>query len=434
MASHEKTGGTAQTATPQADGDSTSPSHGGLRVAVVGGSIGGCAVAAELVRIGCDVHVFERSAAVVDDRGAGISTSRPHLARLHDRGLVDIDMPVVDRTSAVRQFTARGDDPVGRVLWEQPIATFGMNWGILFKNLRRRVPDARYHTGVVALIAGDTLGEEVLLELDGGERRAFDLVVAADGYASSTRRLLFPDTDMEYGGYVAWRGLIPETGIDPHRPATEMAMHDGGHCVVYYIPGVDGDVEPGRRRVNWVWYRVVTRDELDDLLVDRNGRRHQTSLPRGATRDDVVVRLHDDARRLLRAEPADVIGATPDPFCQVVYDVHVPTHRIGRALLVGDAACVARPHTGAGAMKATQEAMALGDALERHRDLDTALDAWNEEVHATTTRMFELGRTLGQAMVLDPPDWTSFDADRTEAWWNDASSGSFVYYSDHAST
>jgi 2-polyprenyl-6-methoxyphenol hydroxylase-like FAD-dependent oxidoreductase len=120
---------------------------GDLRVVVVGGSISGCTLAAELARAGIGVTVLERSKAVLDDRGAGISSSKAHLDDLKTRDLVDEDIPVVDRTGAKRAFTHRGVDQEGRVVWEQPISTYGLAWGILYRNLRRRVPDDLYVPG-----------------------------------------------------------------------------------------------------------------------------------------------------------------------------------------------------------------------------------------------------------------------------------------------
>jgi 2-polyprenyl-6-methoxyphenol hydroxylase-like FAD-dependent oxidoreductase len=402
-----------------------------LRVGVVGGSIAGCTLAAELLKRGVDVTVFERSAAVLDDRGAGISSSKPHLELLKQRGLVDDDMPVVDRTQARRAFTTRERDPRGRVLWEQPIATYGMSWGILYANLRRRVPDGVYRAGA-GIVRVELHAAGVDLYTSAGDRATVDVAVFADGYASSGRQWLFPGLEMEYAAYGAWRGLLPEGSLDPDRPATEMAMHDGGHCVVYYVPGPDGDVAVGRRHLNWVWYRRMTEEQLDDTLVDCAGARQATSLARGRARPDVVAALHADARSLLRTLAADVVAATSDPFLQVVYDVRVPSHVVGRCALIGDAATIARPHTGSGAIKAAQEAMALAEALGDATSVEADLERWNDVVQPRSDALYTTGRLLGQAMVLDTPPWSSFDAARTEQWWARARGGSYVYYADDA--
>ena len=49
----------------------------GSKVAVVGGSIAGCATAIALTRAGCDVEVLERSSTGLRDRGAGIAMPHP---------------------------------------------------------------------------------------------------------------------------------------------------------------------------------------------------------------------------------------------------------------------------------------------------------------------------------------------------------------------
>ena len=58
----------------------------GSRVAVIGGSIAGCAAAIALRRAGCEVTVFERSQGALRARGAGIIVPRPLLAQLTAAG------------------------------------------------------------------------------------------------------------------------------------------------------------------------------------------------------------------------------------------------------------------------------------------------------------------------------------------------------------
>ena len=65
----------------------------------------------------------------------------------------------------------------------------------------------------------------------------------------------------------------------------------------------------------------------------------------------------------LPAVIADVVVGTEQPFLQVIFDVDVPRMAFGQVCLIGDAACVARPHAAAGTAKAAADAWSLAEAL-----------------------------------------------------------------------
>ena len=64
-----------------------------MRVAIVGGSIAGCAAAALLHRAGHDVIVFERSGSDLLSRGAGIATPTALWRDTMADGLIDAALP-----------------------------------------------------------------------------------------------------------------------------------------------------------------------------------------------------------------------------------------------------------------------------------------------------------------------------------------------------
>ena len=64
----------------------------GLNVAIVGGSIAGCAAAIALRRAGCAATVYERSRGKLEDRGAGIGMPLALLRILIERNFVDAGM------------------------------------------------------------------------------------------------------------------------------------------------------------------------------------------------------------------------------------------------------------------------------------------------------------------------------------------------------
>ena len=175
-----------------------------------------------------------------------------------------------------------------------------------------------------------------------------------------------PEVGLRPAGYVGWRGLVDERDL-PGEVAAGLAdgityfAAPGTHIVVYPIPDAVGEVAPGRRRVNYVWYRNLDAPELDALLADGEaaaplgaaGRR-----ARGAGRGPRAA-----ARGELPAALAAVVAATAQPFVQAIADLASPRVAVGRVAVIGDAAFVARPHAAAGTAKACADAWALGAAL-----------------------------------------------------------------------
>jgi 2-polyprenyl-6-methoxyphenol hydroxylase-like FAD-dependent oxidoreductase len=143
--------------------------------------------------------------------------------------------------------------------------------------------------------------------------------VCADGIASTARSLLFSGIEPRYAGYVAWRGTVPEedlTGATCGRLADAITYQlvPASHILVYPIPSRAGSVEPGQRRMNFVWYRNVAEgDELEWFLTDRHGERRARSLPPGAARDRCVDEIRGFAAEYLAPPIAEVVARTTEP-------------------------------------------------------------------------------------------------------------------------
>ena len=57
-----------------------------------------------------------------------------------------------------------------------------------------------------------------------------DFVIAADGPSSTVRRILLPQVQRRYAGYVAWRGTVPENDVSVDSKATfveRFTFHSG---------------------------------------------------------------------------------------------------------------------------------------------------------------------------------------------------------------
>ncbi|MFD4987718.1 hypothetical protein [Streptomyces sp. NPDC058374] len=94
------------------------------------------------------------------------------------------------------------------------------------------------------------------------------------------------------------------------------------------------------------------------------------------------ARLTEITDELLPPFWGELIRRTgPDSvFLQRLYDVTAPRYDSERLLLLGDAATVARPHTGAGAVKALQEVAVLESSLAGAADWASAAAAYEVAV------------------------------------------------------
>lgn len=366
-----------------------------MRVAIAGGSLGGLFAGALLRRDGHEVTIHERSRNGLEGRGAGLVPQEEVFAILRVLGRSDVagtgvaarDRITLDRAGGIAHRDARSQMQI--------------SWDGLYLAVRDLLPDGCYRAGATVDAAGSDGDCAWLCTADGGRVEA-DLVIGADGIGSGVRGSMFAPREVQplYAGYVAWRFLLPETDLAPVSVATlseRFAFYHmtGGQALGYLVAGPRGEIEPGRRRYNCVWYRRVA--DLPGLLVDRRGEPHLYSLPRGSVPTDVRDRLVRDARDLLPPPFAAIVEAEPEPFMQAIFDLEAPRMIEGRLALLGDAAFIARPHTAMGVAKAAGDAMALADALRRE-PVDAALRSYDAERSRVGRAIVQYGRRLGAGL------------------------------------
>lgn len=204
------------------------------RAVVVGGSLGGLNAALWLRDIGRDVEVLERSASPLEGRGAGI-VLHPATARyLVDHGFADL----TEISAPVDWLRYLGADAT--VLSQTPCRFRFTSWTTLYRNLVGCFDRTRYRMGT-EVVAVDAAGGPPTATTAGGEALTGDLLVAADGVASTVRALLLPDVEPRYAGYVAWRGTVGEEQLSA---GTFRALHQAityhlmpaSHILAYPIP------------------------------------------------------------------------------------------------------------------------------------------------------------------------------------------------------
>lgn len=358
---------------------------------VAGGSVGGLFAAAALMEAGWNVTVCERTEVELKGRGAGIVT-HPELLD----ALVKVGADTHDLGVAVEERVAYDID--GEVVRRIPFPQVVTSWDRIHRLLRVLIPEGSHRLGRCVTGYEDT-GDTVRVIFDDGASETADLLVGADGFRSAVRGQMQPAVQPEYSGYVVWRALADEASLTP-------AVHDrifdafgfflprGTQIIGYPIAGPENDLRPGHRRYNFVWYAGVPAEDLDDMLTDGEGRHHAVSIPPPLVREDVLRRMEEDARRRLPPPFVEMLAHSERPFFTPIYDHHAPEFARGRVALVGDAACVARPHVGMGVTKAAEDALALA----RHvadGPVPEALARYSAERAPAAHAAYERSRRLG---------------------------------------
>jgi salicylate hydroxylase len=342
-----------------------------MRVAIVGGGIGGLSAALHLLAAGFDVQVYEQSPRI-GEIGAGIQIS-PNASRLLVRlGLKPAMDKVGVRPQAVHQ--RRWDD--GRTLQRAPVGlevetAFGAPYyhfhrGDLAELLGAAVPAERVHCSH-RLVEFEQKGERVVARFENGASVEADLLVGADGIHSCVRHLLFGPEKPRFTGCVAWRGLVPVERI--RHLDIEIASHNwmgpDGHFVHYWVAGgrfmnVVCIAEHG----TWTDESWTSKGKVADALARYEG-------------------WHPSVRTL--------IAAFPETFIWALHDrLPLPRWSDGRVTLLGDACHPMLPFMAQGAAQSIEDGAALASLLKAMPDdVPGALERYEQVRKPRATRLQE---------------------------------------------
>lgn len=366
----------------------------GHRALVIGGSIGGLTTALLLRRLGFDTAIFERTPTDLDGRGGGI-VLQPDTLRWFEECSSQHPETVSTSTHFVQYLGADNT-----VVHREEAPWSYTSWGTFYRALLTDFGTEHYHLGEYA--AGfDQDADGVEVRFTSGRVERADLVVFADGITSPSRRRISPESQLEYSGYVGWRGTVPERDVTAEtfellRDSISYSFGPHTHINVYPIPSPDGGLSEGTRLLNYVWYRNVAEGHaLDELMTDKRGFIAGVSLHPGQVQDRFVDEMRSAAVQVLAPAAAEVVLRTEQPYLQAVYDVGAHQMATGRVALVGDAASAARPHAAAGTAKAAANAWALYDALSESSDIAESLAKWEPGQLELAQRLLRRVKEMG---------------------------------------
>jgi 2,6-dihydroxypyridine 3-monooxygenase len=373
----------------------------GTRAIVIGGSIAGLTSALLLRKLGFTVGVYERTPEPLDHRGGGIVLQPITVKWFEGHSAKHIE-EVCTHSHRLRYLGPRNE-----IVYDEPVEWRYTSWGTIYRALLADFGYEHYHLGETFVgFTQDT--DRVEVRFVSGRVEHAELVVFADGITSTARRRMFPDLEHEYAGYVGWRGTVTENDVSATTyelldDALTYNLADHSHVVMYQIPGWDGELEPGRRLLNYVWYRnVADGPELQELTTDTRGIECPVSIHPGAVQARYLDELNRTARSQLAPAIAEVITRTEQPYLQVVFDTRIPGMIDGRVAIIGDAAFAARPHAAAGTAKAADDAWRLYEQLaDAAGDVLAALKSWEPGQLELGNQLIDRTSTMGRRSQFD---------------------------------
>lgn len=360
-----------------------------MRVAVVGGGIGGLTAALSLARSGHEVSVFER-ASRFGEVGAGIQISPNGRRVLHDLGLRDAfaEIAVESRRIVLRRWQ---DDSE---LAQTPLGeAFRQRYGAYHSNVARpdlvavlehavgSLPNVEVRLGARVAAASPVGGADgrPLLQLADGSSFEADVVVGADGIHSQVRDTVLGVHPSRFSGSVAYRALIPAERVG-HLPL-EVTNRVGpdAHVVTYFVGA-------GAR-----WLNVVCI--APEAVWDVESWTEQGSA------DEMRERYVHWSPQL-----REVLAEVRDPvFRWALHDREpLPSWGTGGVTLLGDACHPMLPFMAQGACQAIEDAAVLTRWLDSGERVDLSLRGYEAERKPRTDRVQSL--SWGNRLVFHMPD------------------------------
>src|SRR5260370_23318395 len=223
------------------------------------------------------------------------------------------------------------------------------------------------------------------------------------------RRLIGPDATPRYRGMVLWRGLLDESdiGVDALDGCNGRRVgYQGGHGVVYYIPGSEQSTEPGKRLLMWGYYLQVPEGALSSVLVDDQERQQSSSVPFGKVHPEVKAGFESRLADLLPSLLFELVQQCGNSSIQAICSVAARSYARDRVCLVGDAGAVFPPFTGSGVLRAVANATSLAGPPPAASAAEDGLRRWGEAQVPVAAQVMPVAERIERSAVFDMPDLT----------------------------
>ena len=333
-----------------------------VRIAIIGGGIGGLTTALALQQAGFEFGVYEQAPALLDV-GAAIAIW-PNAMRVLER--VDIAEKVLEKAGVMHEI--RWLDQNGRLINRVSISettasspAVALHRADLQNTLLHALPPSSIHLGH-SLVDYTQRGDKVIANFANGQSTEADFLIGADGIHSRVRAQFINDGEPVFRGYTVWRGISPAVPATVP-PATAIEIH--GHGQRFGIGPV------GLGRVGW-WAAANTIADTNDLLQLFDG-------------------WYPPVLELLEATPFSTILKTG------AFDRESnKSWGTGRMTLLGDAIHPTTPNLGQGGCLAMEDAMVLARCFQKYGAVEEALRRYERCRYRRTTAITRYSRYYGR--------------------------------------
>ncbi len=351
------------------------------RIGIIGGGIGGVALAACLLKCGFEVRLFERAPAF-GEVGAGIQMTPNAVKVMRELGLLDRVLEVGFLPGALvghnwktgREIFRTPLKDVCPTLYDAPF--IHIHRADLHHTLASLVPDS-VPTFSTACMGISQEGDVAVARFADGTHFEADVIVGADGVRSTVRSALFGDEAPRFTGNMCYRAVVPVGGVvDYVDPDGSFWLGPHGHVVTYYVKGGTAvNIVAVAETDAWVEENWNAPSSREEMLASYQGWHPN------------VERLFSQVGEVYRWGLFD-----RDPM---------KTWSKRSVTLLGDAAHPMLPFLSQGAAMAIEDAYVLAASLDAHgMDLESAFRDYEAERLPRTSRVQLEARERGRTYHL----------------------------------
>jgi salicylate hydroxylase len=336
-----------------------------MRIAIIGGGIGGLTAALALKQRGFEVTAYEQSSQL-GEIGAGVGIAPNAVKAFRSLGLEN-ELLAIGWT-AESQIMRNGQD--GRIISRQPIADSTAKFGAphltvhradLLNVLVRALPETCIRTAARCVSVTSDSNGAVARFSDGSEIES-DVVVGADGIHSVVRTSLLGPEAPRFTGCVCYRGLIPAADVPSSITMKDTVLWMGPHGHIVHYPVKRGEL-----------LNVVAHYDSDAWTEE--------SWTRKCNQSELVATYANWHESLLR-----LIQSNANWYKWALYDREpLEQWSVGRVTLLGDSAHAMLPYLGQGAAMAIEDGCVLASCLSKAKDAEEALETY-EQLRKPRTR------------------------------------------------